>query len=376
MSDAEASPMRKLGLLVVLALSASSFPLAQVNAVGFSSSNVEYIRTLPVDSGMPTGGRLVGKFFYVSGLRSLSIYDVSVPADPQLVSTTPIGVYFANEDVDTNGKVLLLSSDQVGGYLSVWDVRDKSSPKRLAELTDVPDHTFSCVLKCRWAYGASGTIVDLRRPAKPKRAGQWATIPSRGDGFDVTEVSPGLVLTSSRVIRLLDARKNPRLPKEIARGATPDGRLIHSNRWPRKAKDRFALVQGETPLTPSCHGDSGAFMTWDASRWKKTRTLTLIDEFRVPNGTLTDGNPPANAWGCTNMWFQEHPTFKNGGLVVSGFFEHGTRFLKVDARGRISQAGYFTPAAGSTIATYWINKEIVYSLDLYRGLDVLRYVRR
>lgn len=370
------SPMRRPLWVLMAPVLAGSLLGAPAGAVGIASSNVTYLGTVPVDSGMPTGGRLVGKYFYVSGTRSLSIYDTSTPESPELVSTTPIGFQFANEDVDTNGKILILSNDQAGGMLYVWDVRDKAAPVKIAELGGVVDHTFSCVLKCSWAYGAGGTIVDLRDPATPQVAGNWNPgMPVRGVGWDVTEVAPGLVVTASQPIHLLDARKDPTKPKILARGSTGDNRIIHSNKWPRKAKDRFLLVQGETPLSRRCNEQSGAFMTWDASKWRKTRTFTVIDEFRVGNGTLVDGNPPAGFWGCTNMWFQQHPSFHNGGLVASGFFEHGVRFLEVDGRGKISESGYFMPIGGSTIATYWITDDIVYAVDLHRGIDVLRFDR-
>jgi hypothetical protein len=114
-------------------------------------------------------------------------------------------------------------------------------------------------------------------------------------------------------------------------------------------------------------------MTWDASHWKRTRSFSLVDEFRVKNGTFVDGNPPANALGCTTMWFQEHPRFHNGGYVAAAFFEHGTRFLSVDKRGQIEQAGYFTPFGGETIATYWRTNDIVYAIDTVRGIDILRF---
>lgn len=364
-----------LTLVGVLALSAAPVA-AGPSAAGFSSDNVEYVSTVPLETGLPTGARLVGSYLYVAGSKSFSIYDVSDPLAPQLESITPIGFQFPTEDVDTNGKILLLSDEQgPTGALRVWDVEDKASPAKIAELPDMNDHTFSCVLDCRWAYGSRGSIVDLRDPSTPELAGHWVEDMPNSDGFDVTEVAPGVVLTSSRTIRLLDARSNPAQPKLLASGTTPDNRLIHSNRWPRAGKDRFFLVQGETPFSGRCTENSGAFMTWDTSRWKASRTFRLIDEFRVTNGTYTDGNPAAGVFGCTVMWFQQHPSFHNGGLVAAGFFEHGTRFLEVSRRGEISQVGYFMPFAGSTIATYWITDEIVYAVDVTRGLDILRFNR-
>jgi hypothetical protein len=344
---------------------------------GLTSDNVTYVKTIPQEAGLATGARVVGKYLYVSGTKNFSIYDVSDPENPELMSFTPIGAQFPGEDVDTNGKILLLQDEQGaggarGGVLSVWDVENKAAPMKLGELEGVHDHTFSCVLKCRWAYGSRGNIVDLKDPANPKLAGKWASLPPN-DGFDVTEVAPGLVLTSTRVMYLMDARRNPKRPKILATGGTQDNRLIHSNRWPNGGRDRFYLVQSETPLSRTCNQNSGAFMTWDASTWRKSHTFRMVDEYRVQNGNYADGNPPAGVWGCTNMWFQEHPTFSNGGLVAAGFFEHGVRFLDVDRKGQIEEVGYFTPIGGETIATYWITKDIVYAIDLHRGIDILRF---
>lgn len=56
-----------------------------------------------------------------------------------------------------------------------------------------------------------------------------------------------------------------------------------------------------------------------------------------------------------------------------GWYEHGTRFLDVSSQGKIKEVGYFLPVGGSTSAAYWLNKEIVYSVDYNRGLDILRF---
>ncbi len=338
---------------------------------GLASDNVTYVTTIPFDAGGATGARLYGKHLYVGGARGFSIYDVSDPLAPELLSYTPSAAFPA-EDVDTNGEILLFQDQNVRQRLQVFDVEDKAAPQQIAEVGGLADHTFTCVFDCRWAYGAKGTILSLRDPSHPEIEGYWpGTTP--GFGFDTTEVSPGMVLTASRYIYLLDGRKDPAHPKTVATGATSDNRLIHSVRWPNNGKDDFILVQGETPLSRTCNDQSGAFMTWDASRWRKTHTFSMIDEFRVVNGTMVDGNPPANALGCTNLWFQEHPDFRDGGIVAAAFFEHGVRFLSVAGNGKISQVGYFTPFGGETTATYWLTDEIVYSIDLTRGIDILRF---
>ena len=359
---------------LALSLSLLALPAPAVSSTAdaspvLTSPNVTYVASVPLDAGAATGARLIGKHLYVSGSKSFSIYDVSDPELPVPLSVTPVGLNFPSEDVDTNGKILLVNDEQLAaGTLQVYDVRDKTKPSLLATLQNMRDHTFTCVLGCTWAYGSRGSIVDLRDPAKPAFAGRWGSLPTN-DGFDVTEVSPGVILTSSRTVRLLDARRNPAKPKVLKKGTTRDNRLIHSNRWPRGGKDRFFLVQGETPFSGRCTANSGAIMTWDA------RSFRLVDEFRVVNGVGADGNPPAGAAGCTAMWFQPHPSFRDGGLVAAGFFEHGVRFLDVDKRGQISEVGYYAPAVGATIAAYWITPEIVYAVDLEKGIDILRYDR-
>lgn len=370
------SKIRQLMVLVALGALVGGLVPAPASGTGFASENVTHVKTVPVEAGYATGARLRGKYFYVAGVKSFSIYDVSEPTDPELVSITPHGGAFPVEDVDTNGKILLIHDEQGpgrvrGGVLHVYDVEDPSAPAKIGELAGLNSHTFSCVLKCRYAYGSRGHIVDLN-PARPKLVGSWGSM-APNDGFDVTEVAPGLVLTSSRTMHFLDARKSPTRPEILAIGGTHDNRLIHSNRWPNGGRDRFYLVQGETPQSRFCNESSGALMTWDASKWKKTHTFSVIDEFRVANGTYADGNPPVGVWGCTSMWFQEHPDYRNGGLVAAAFFEHGTRFLNVDGAGKISEVGYFMPHAGETIASYWITKGLVYAIDMNRGIDILRF---
>lgn len=373
------SPCRRrlIAPLVAAFVAASALPTLALgpSQAGLSSDNVTYLSTVPFEAGSAaTGARLAGDFFYVAGARSFSIYDVSDPSAPALESITATGPQFPNEDVDTNGRILLISNQQLGRTLQVWDVEDKSAPVLLAELEDMGDHTFTCAFDCKYAFGSRGTIIDLRDPSSPTHVGTWGGV-APNDGFDTTEVAPGRILTATRTIYLLDARRDPLHPKVVAQGSTSDGRLIHSLRWPNRGRDRFFLVQGETPFSQRCNDDSGAFMTWDTKGWKRTHSFRLRDEFRVTNGTFVDGNPPANATGCTAMWFQEHPSFHDGGLVAGAFFDHGTRFLDVDRKGNISEVGYFTPVGGETIAAYWVTKDLVYAVDTTRGIDILRFDR-
>lgn len=345
---------------------------------GFSTDNVEYVDFFPFEVGTATGASVIGKYLYVTSWKAFSIYDVSNPTTPERLSTTPFGFKFENEDVATNGKIMLFSESVPQDILHVWDVEDKTNPVEIGTLAGAGDHTMSCILKCRWAYGSDGAIVDLRKPSDPKKApGSWHQLTGlQGGAHDVREYKNGFIITSplADAFQIVDVRK-PLKPKVLARGAHPDPEswLFHSGRWPNKGKDRFVIQQGEQNAETRCNDHTGPFMVFDTKKWKKTKTMKLVDTFRLDNGTYQDGSPAVNVLGCSAHWFQEHRTFKNGGLVALGYYEHGTRFLDVQKNGKIKEVGWFIPHAGSTSAAYWLNKRIVYSVDYTRGIDILKY---
>lgn len=338
---------------------------------GVGSDNIEWIKNIGI-SFDGVGGRLVGNYFYTNDQHKMMILDVSDPLNPVLTGFIPMPqeVILSREDIDTNGKIMVLPQTSQG--LHVIDVEDKANPTILATVPG-NQHTQSCILDCTWAYGSDGNIHDLRDPSKPRLLERkWSDGKPSGNGHDVTEVAPGMVLTATQPMMLLDARKNPTNPKLLALGSNEDFRFIHSVLWPRNGKDDFILAGGET-LVPRCNERNGAFMVWDASKWKKTRTFTMVDEYRMQNGTYTDGSPAVNPVGCSSHWLEPHPKFKNGGLVAAAFFDHGTRLIDVSGTGKITEVGYFMPWGGSTGAVYWITDEILYAVDYTRGIDILRY---
>ena len=363
-----------IGILAALIAAPSSAALLEgPSAGGLSTDNVEFVRHVPyVTDGV--GGRLIDGWFYANDQNKVMIFDISTPEDPQLTGFVPMPqeVYLSREDLDGNGEILIVSNT-VNRALMIINVEDKTNPQIVAQLAGATSHTSSCVLDCRYVYNSNGQIIDVRDPADPKLLEEkWTDGMPAGGSHDVEEVAPGLVLTASQPIMLLDIRKDPRHPKLLAVGEQPkDGRFIHTPRWPG-AKDKFLLMAGETNANITCDESSAAFMTWDASKWKKTHTFTMIDEYRATNGTYADGKPPASL-SCSTHWHEAHPDFRNGGLVASAMFEHGTRFIDVSPKGKIEEIGWFLPFAGSTSAVYWITDEILYTVDYNRGIDVLRF---
>lgn len=377
--------MKKLlTLLAAVAVIATLVPAAQGGPTegGFTSDNVEYLGYIPFEAGTATGARIIGKYMYVTSWRSFSIYDVSEPENPQLLSTTPYAkdapgggdpFRFENEDVSTDGKILVMSETTPSSVLFIYNVEDKTNPTLLSASAGMGSHTMSCLFKCKILWGSDGKVIDIHDPSKPvMEKGLWTEgLPGRS-GHDVTEVKPGLVVTSTQPIMFLDARKDYVHPKLLAQGANPDGRFIHSTLWPN-ASDKFLLAGGETNFKPQCSENNGHFMTWDTTNWKKTHTFHMIDEYILEQGTYTNGSPAANGMGCSTHWFSTHPDFHNGGLVVLGAYDHGSRFLNIEPSGKIDEVGWFLPFAGETSVAYWVNKSVVYAIDYSRGFDVIKF---
>ena len=359
---------------------------------GFSTENVTYKGFVPFEGATSTGVTIQGKYMYLTSWKNISIYDITDPLNPELQGTPfPIGFMFENENVAVSpkGEFLLFSESLPNDILHIYNVEDKSNIQLLAEVEGAGDHTSDCILKCKWAYGSDGAITDLRDPANPKlmvdKDGaelDWRKL-ATGESFsnhDITEVKNGLILTApiSGPFHYIDVR-NPLKPKVLALGekVAEEGWLFHSAEWPRAGKDNFVLMQGELNAQTRCDDVTGPFLTYDARKWQKTRTFKAIDTYRVQNGTYVDGSPAVNGLGCSAHWFESHPTFKNGGLVVMGYYEHGTRFFDVDSKGKIEEAGWFLPHGGSTSAAYWVSEKkdanVVYSVDYTRGIDILEW---
>ncbi|MGH2691830.1 MAG: LVIVD repeat-containing protein, partial [Actinomycetota bacterium] len=357
-------------------------------AHGVTSANVEHVRFVPFEPYSATGARLVGKYLYVTSWKSISIYDVSNPEDPQLASLTtfaptaseptPDVHRFENEDLPTNGKILIFSetgATLVGGgsnHYRVYDVTNPAAPVQIANVPGIAQHTMTCIYDCTYTYGSGGNIVDLSNPAEPKLVANWRTITGAGNAHDVREVAPGLVAVASNQGQILDTT-DPVNPKIVSIAGAGNAKPQHSNTWPNQATDRFLLGASETNLQPQCNGTTnGATSTWDMTNYR-SGVYTFIDSWRADNGILFDGSPPANALGCSAHWLEASPAFSNGGVFAQGYYEHGTRFFYVNGAGELRQVGYFVPFGGSTSAPHWITDRIVYAIDYTRGIDILRW---
>ena len=365
-------------------------------AGGFASDNVEWIGIKPEHAGT-SGGKLVGKYYYLTDPRGLFIYDTSKPEAPVLVGELlapqiGTGAALAQEDPDTNGKIMLLNAYSPGGSptaLLIIDVSDETAPAVVGSIA-LSDHTWTCVLDCKYAIGRTGFILDLRKPSEPKEIGNWKDhVNAPNYMHDFEEVSPGLLIGAGQPSFYLDMR-NPTKPKELS-AFSPEFHSLgyHSAIWPRGGKDNLLLMGAEV-APPGANNAAGgdcaqkdvhALATFDASaaakRGPKPGTIfKKLSDWRVAGrGAYADGNAPGHTLYCGH-WFDPHPDWKNGGVVAIGHYDWGTRFLDVSKDGKMKEIGYFQPVAGHTSSAEWISDDIVYTHDYRRGLEILRFTNK
>ena len=352
---------------------------------GFMSANVTWHGTIPIDApGIGAKVVQVGtqRRFYVTGLRGLSIYDVTNPAIP-----VPLGhlelPHFENEAVSVaaDGSVALISSD-VSPQTFVIDTSVPATPRLLSTIPR-GSHTVACSdARCSYVYASSGWSYDLRERAAPVRADDWG-----GDGHAANLDAAGFVI-ADRGPRMFDPRRKPANPRLVASGGAERGDASwgHNNirpdadKWrPRRAGDsspglkpgELLLTGGETLVTVNCPGGSG-ISSWSVANFDRGAKFRPIDTFYPKAGTYADGNPAVNAAGCSSHWFDYRK-----GLVAAGWYENGVRFFDVHQKtGKISEVGWYQPVATEAWAAYWIDDTYVYSVDAARGIDILTFDRK
>ncbi|MFP5224890.1 MAG: LVIVD repeat-containing protein [Actinomycetota bacterium] len=361
-------------LLVSASLSTGSAPaLPPVAAV--ASSNIELVGIVP-DPGA-IGGRILGDTLYATALGGLRIYDLSQGDMPSLIGTFALPTY-QNEDIDTNGEILLMSSDFLVGVpniLTVVDVSDPSSPERLSSIQVPAAHTASCILDCSYAWmgGASGRmhVVDLREPTAPKVVGSFI-VP--GLVHDVQVDEEGLAWVSSGGgLFAFDPSTDPVQPTQVLelRNKTPgsfeNDFILHNS---LRSGDQILVVEEDwDPLSNGRCTNDGAFQTGRVFREDGALRVTKQDRFSLGRGDLAQGQTdrlPTAPLSCSAHYFGA----RGDGIVAVAWYEQGMRLLDVSDPTDIRQVGYHLPV-GETITTL-IRDDLVYAFDTVRGLEVLR----
>lgn len=379
---------------LVTALTASLTIAAGPTPGGFTSDDVAYVNYVPFEIGTATGVNIMGDLMFVTSWRQLSVYDVSDPRNPQLLTIPPVqlGFQFENEDVSGNDELLLFSESLPNDILHIYDIRDPAHPVKIKEVPGAGDHTSECILNCEWVMGSAGSLTWLGQTVENAVNAElqdvsWFELIGGlpGGNHDVEEFHNGFVLTTpiSQDYHVIDVR-DPLNPVVLGRGEHPDPAswLFHSGDFFNGGADKFVLMQGEKNFHPRCGEGDGPLVLYEVTSNPfsapgelngKPFEALIVDTYAVGNGTYQDGEPAVNAIGCSAHWFDDHPYFSNGGLVAAGYYEHGTRFLEVTTDGQLVERGWFVPHGGSTAASYWLTDRIAYGVDYTRGIDVLEW---
>jgi hypothetical protein len=217
-------------------------------------------------------------------------------------------------------------------------------------------------------------------------------------GYAVAPVRRGSVAMRTRTRRASVAK--PVLVTDMVVGGQNLGRdprinrnILHSTKRPRNAvyrqspgRSRIApggvlFVTEELKLDRDGVQDgrvgdcsnAGRFHTFDATGSVEQGTpLRPLDTFSLKEGTIDPmgGEKQVGDVYCGAHWF----TVRDN-VVALAMYGAGTRFLDVSDPRDIRQVGYFVSADQETWASYWVPgaQGVVYSVDLERGIDVLRY---
>jgi len=379
---------------------------------GIMSANVTYVGTIPDTPGV--GGRMVKvgdqMRFYVTGVKGLTIYDVTDPALPIPLGALPLP-HFQNEDVDVSddGNRVIISTDTVhagqngstvaagGGSIRVIDTSNPMQPRVTAYIAS-SNHTTTCAdPKCEWLYGSSGNIYDARTPGAITAVSPG--VPG-GGGHAFNRDATGLLISDSTVRRVLDPREDPAHPTVITDGRTaskfnPDGLLQHNNvrpnaeQWVPRELPESGIPDPEFPLRPGelivgnsesnlrtqCGGNAGGLSSWSMVDFDTGAKLEQLEVFRPVNGNWADGDPAANALGCSGHWF----TVRDN-MIAASWYEHGIKLIEIDPEtAKFTQQGYFQPVVTEAGASHWVTdsegNEYVYSVDYARGIDIIRFDR-
>lgn len=418
-------------LAASLSTAAAQIP---VGPGGFAK-NFEWVRSVPLlGSTIPVStfglhgphAEIHGEFLFVSPWEGVSIYDVSDPREPRFINHIPrpgpswiplqerFGSMMNYSRFATNGEILLINGYDPGEVdfrlqtMYVYDVSDKTNVQLLSTLNWGAGRGGSedewgtgswCLFDCTWAYDRTGAIIDLRDPLRPRWAGTWTKgLTFNGASFTdgpapagMSEVAPGMMLVGSHPMVLLDARRDPSRPRVIVRtdGSPysrgdlawpnfPEGDVVLSTNFGGRSGERARCeFQEENKGTV----DGSALATWDASSWRRSGFLTRTDEYRLKNGSYTDGDPafsgtepPALGYdnGCRLSNLDVHPS-SNKTLVAVAAQGHGVKVLTIGGAGQIRQGDWFLPHGGDVRNVLWRNDRILYTIDAHRGIDVLRY---
>ena len=386
----------------------ASLPGTSTSAVGLMSDNVQHLANSPGSVGISGCFSKSAPYFYLSGLDSISVFDVSEPASPELVGKMD-NIVFENEAMNCGERrtkdgverfVLVgnnlydySTSDPEGSAgstlkneLIVVDVTDPTNPHIRSRLkTTTGDHTVACILEtaCDYAYSSGSStgysIVDLRDLDAPVELdGDAATAGvqplKNATGGHKWNFAAGYGVHTGRTgAKILDVT-DPTAPEVLAttgdagRGKNPDGTangyndfVHHNSFWPNaenftagaepSAKNgNVLLITEEDYEDPDC-STAGSFQAWHVQALPGGAAgegaITPLDKVELADlGTF-----PSPVGGfCSAHWFDYHQS----GIAAVGYYGGGTQFVDTRDPENLTSYGHAVWGASEVWDTYWM----------------------
>ena len=406
---------------------------AGTNIPLLSSPNVNLVASKPGSAGISGCFTKTAPLFVMSSLDSIKVYDVSDPLAPELTGTMP-SLQFENEAMNCGERktrqgtarfaligvdLYQASPDDIehvndpvtGSYeLIIVDVTDPANPRiRSRAPGTTSTHTVACIAEtdCQYAYSAGSgdsfsvfDLTDLDHPvavdSDPDRSGvQPFTSPTAGHkwNFDAAGYGTHTGFDGSGIFDVTDPR-DPRLVTTTGaagRGEDPAfagyNDFIHHNSFRPNAsafrpdaapsfKNGNVLLVTEEDYEQTDCTKAGSFQTWHVKRLDGTPdAIVPLDKVELADlGTF----PVPHYAFCSAHWFDYHPS----GIVAVGFYGGGTQLVDVRNPRQLTSYGHATWGVSEVWDSYWVpvynsngvatgkKTNLVYSVDLVRGLDV------
>lgn len=395
------------GLLAsfALVLVASLTPVANAippAAAGALSANVDFVANIP--DAPAIGGRILRgvdtllgpkDLFYVTTSQGLRIYDVTLGI-PVLTGALELP-HFENEDVDTNGKILLIAADHFLGLPNILYVINVEIPQApvLVGVLPFPSeaHTISCINDCSYAWMAGGGglyVIDLTNPAAPKqlttRVGQeyGGTHDVQIDDAGIAWVTGGGGLTGYAT----GDTRTPAFygtgtatnPTVVARNSGPwnNNFILHNSKRPNATAMNPALLAnsvvdpGEAVFVTEedyiSLNEDGSFQAGYLRTIGGQLVVDFTDRWTFANDFAVGVDHKIGVGFSSSHYFD----YQDGVMAVA-WYEQGTRFFDVSDPRDLRPIGYFMPAAGNETWNAVFNGDYIYTIDVGRGIDVLKF---
>ena len=390
---------------------AGTAPAAVAPPPGAISDNVEYVGNLP-QPGPSIAINWIGDTMFVSSQTGIWAYDVSDPATPELVGALPMQLW-QNEDMDVDPErgLLFIARDPrlvpVGpepmrfrGVVHIVDVDNPAAMTLVGSFVLPAGHTTSCVsagdggsdCDFLWTGGPYANTAlgdprgrpiyatDIRNPLAPVQCPEPVNTNLRHDGetgyaHDVDVDDQGVAWVASdgglhgwwTFGERLDPRTGavrvatPCDPVPYGGGVTPSlttgdmDRFLHNSQRPADAAipgdpgSRGRIAYATQEAFGTC-AQTGRFATYDLRPSLGGAGFTAPREFEL---SVLDTWSPEGQEGSSGCASAHYFDDRGDGLIASGFYGQGVRFLDATDPRDVRQVGYFRANGTNSYAAYW-----------------------